>query len=330
MKYSKWIPVLTFMLVCCRPILSDTLVLKDGTVYEGTLKKVTEKKIEFESTNGLIDISHDQILSFTFTNADLLFLKSDSTLKCKVFNKIGSRVVVCTPHGIREIDNELIKKVENNAGGELKVAGLPPTGPQFVNLSHKVVWSGGFKQSIYFAPILGIHISGLGDWKSQFSPEPSTDGLDVGGSIGFTLNSRVSLGAGFEYFSYQKVKLGGGLEDKVTANYYYFTVQIRSGIKDVPGLFLYAQGDPGYFIGKEKLNYSGSEMEGKGGIFGFRIRGGAEYFTSGTFALFTEITGLFANISDLEVMGQQIPDYSLNFSGIGFLSGIKIYIPIDK
>jgi hypothetical protein len=330
MGVFKRIMPLLFIVGWIGKVYADTLVLKDGSVYEGTLKQVTESKIKFESSKKLLSLDHDQILSFKFTNSDLLFFKTDSTLKCKVFNKVGSMVVVVTEAGIREIKNTVIQKLERDAGGELKVTGLPPTGPQFVNKSRKVVWSGDFKQSFYFQPTFGLQISGLGDWKDQFTPKPSGNGFNIGAAAGFNLISVISLGIGYEFFIYQKVDIQGIWEDKLTANFFYGHIQVRSGIKNVPGLFLYTQIDPGFFTGKEKISMSGSELEGSGNVFAFRLRGGVEYFTTGSLSIFTEIGGLFANVSNVEVVGQTVSNYSLDFSGIAFLSGFKIYIPFAK
>jgi hypothetical protein len=330
MGVFRWIVPFFFLIGWISQVYSDTLVLKDGEVHEGTLKRVTESEVQFQSSRDLLSFKHDQILSFKFNNSDLLFFKTDSILKCKVFNKVGSMVIVATEAGILEIENNVIRKVENNTGGELKVTGLPPTGPQFVNISHKVVWSGDFKRSFYFQPTIGLQISGLGDWKDQFSPSPSGSGVDLGSAVGFTLNSNVSIGIGYEFFLYQKVEIQGGLNDKLTANFLYAHFQIRSGIKKIPGFFLYAQIDPGFFSGTEKISMSGNELEGSGNVFAFRIRGGCEYFTSGALSIFTEIGGLFANVSNVKVIGQTIPDYTLDFSGVVLLSGFKIYIPFAK
>jgi len=208
MKAKSLVIVALLLSGLTKTAVSDSIILKDGTLHQGTIKSANDSSVTILARSKVLQISHAEILSLVFTNADLLYFKLDGTLECKVANKIGAEVVVVTGDGIKNFPNSKIRKVEYNVGRQLKVNNLPPTGPQFVNKSAGLVWAKDFKPNIYLGFRLGSHYAFLNDWKKQFSPRPSTRGLDLGGEAGVALNRSVSLGAGYEYFLYTEFFAG--------------------------------------------------------------------------------------------------------------------------
>lgn len=80
--------------------------------------------------------------------------------------------------------------------------------------------------------------------------------------------------------------------------------------------------------GTEKIQgLEGMDFEASAKIFSKRLKIGSSYF-HGNSLLFFDIGYLIAKISDLKLLGNDIPDYDLDFSGIILISGLRYYFPI--
>ncbi|MGH7597398.1 MAG: outer membrane protein [bacterium] len=299
-KTSSLIVVL-LALGLAKAAVSDSVVLRDGTLHQGTITGATDATVTILVKSEAVEVPHAEILSLVFTSADRLYFKLNATLECKVVNKIGAEVVVVTSDGVENIPNSKIKKVEYNVGRQLKVTGLPPTGPQFVNKSANLVWAGDFKPNVYLGLHLGTHYAFLTDWKRQFSPQPSTRGLDLGGELGYMLNRFISLGAGYEYFLFQKVKVSSpNAEDRVSSSFFFANMRLSINPRSTPALFIYGKADVGALKGKEKISgLQGLTLEASGNVFAYRLKIGADYFTSGNISHFIELGYLAAKVDEI-------------------------------
>ena len=317
-------------------VFSDSIVLKDGSIYSGKILGSTGTMIRIETSENIENIPESEVLSLLFSNADILYFKNKSSVECKILRKTGDSITILTLDGEKVVDNKEIKSVKYNIGHELKVTSLSITDQHFKNKPNRFIWTGKFQKNIYLGLNLGSQYSSLDSWKEQFYFEndkiSATTGFQLGGEIGIIINKYLELGIGYQRFLFPTVKVTLTLpnfEDRVSASFYYGSLKIGHYLEKIPDLRIYCGIDLGYLNGIEKIHgLEGMDLEASGKIFAQRFKIGSAYF-HGNFALFFEIGYLLAKVSELDFLGKEVPDYDLDISGLSLITGLKFYFPIQ-
>jgi hypothetical protein len=315
----------------------DTVVLTDGSVYSGKIIESTEIIIKIETNKKTENFPKSDIYSIVLANADILHYANGQSIECKIIRKTGDAITVMTAEGEKVIDNSLIKNVQYNMGHELKLTSLPATDRHFKNNPNPLIRAGEDQMNIYLGGYFGCQYSFLDSWKKQFFTEngthPSTSGLKVGGEIGIIKNKYIEFGAGFEYFFLPTVKVTAtqpNFEDKVSSFFYYGALKIGRTLTKLPNMRVYGGIDLGLLNGIEKAqNMGGIDFEASSKVFAKCLKIGSSYF-NGNSSYYFDIGYLMAKVTDVKLLGNEIPNYELDFSGIVLVSGYRYHFPLKK
>ena len=313
---------------------SDTIILKDGTLHEGTIKWAADSSVAIWVKKKTVIISHSKILSLSFTSADLVHLKSKAVLECKVTMKYDTAYVILTSQGIETIPINQVREIEYNHGYPLKVVKLPLTGSDFKNKSGNWVWAGDFKPNIYFGGRLAGHFPRLKDWKEQFSEAFFTRCPNLNGEIGYAVNRQFNLSVGYDYFFFGPVEVvdSAGYKDRISASFIHGSLKFNRQSKSHPSGLFYGKADFGLLYGTEKVeNADGVTLTAAGNTFAYRLSLGIQAFFDGNTSCFFELRYLSAKVSDFRLLGQKIENYSLDFSGLSFtILGFSYHLPVSQ
>jgi hypothetical protein len=314
--------------------ISDSIVLKDGSVYSGKILGATESIVKIETRKNIENLPASEVLSLVFANADVVNLTKGQSIECKIISKTGDMITIMTTDGEQTVDNKEIKNVQYNTGYELKVSFLPVTDRHFKNNPNPMIRAGEKQKSVYVGAYIGSQFSSLDAWQKQFIPQngkrPPTNGLQLGGEIGIINNKNFEIGAGFEYFFIPVVKLNSAqsnAKDKVSSFLYYGALKICHNLNKLPNMRIYAGLDLGLVNGIEKIQgLGGMDFEASSTTFAKRIKIGSSYFYRNS-SYYFDIGYLAAKVTDLEILGKEIPDYNLDFSGLFIVSGYRYHFP---
>jgi hypothetical protein len=328
-----FIILLSFVINSC--LIADTIVTQSGT-YHGRILSATKSTVNFEKSKKTITLDKSQILSYSFSASDILYLKSGETINCKIIGILKGYVVYVTPQKAFKKKEADIARIENNNGPELQIKSLPfttngfiPTPPQIETKSNK------FNKFIYFKlPVMGLLNSSLSDWKDQYVSEtgknPDTKGYPIGGEIGYSINRFLSLGAGYEYFFHPQITLIDNStpnkgEDFLSYSFPYAVLKIN--IIQKTKFNSYLNGNFGLLQAKEKIkNPQGMTTNLTGDTFAGRVKFGIAIPFSDKINGCFEIGYLTAKVKNLKFDGEEVPEYNLDFSGFNFSGGLKFII----
>jgi len=333
---NRYLMFIFLSLIVFRIVLADNIVMKDGTLLKGTITSASKDSATIRIDAGLKIIAKSEILSFVFTNADFLIVDMEKKIVCKIANKIDNDVIIATKEGVRKLSNSIIDKVQRNIGGEITVFDLPETGPQFINQPSQSVWKGERKTNIILRLQFGVHYASLDTWKSSFvitsGQETPSTGLMYGSEIGYDFGKIIQITLGYEGFSSQKVQIDNTsptFSTRVFYSFLYGTIRAGDFLASTPALYLYGAFDLGSLKGTVTEDYSNStSIEGIGNTMGFRIKGGGEYFFNGNWSTTAEIGYLIGKINQITLLGQTVPQYDLNFSGLSLIVAFSYHIPL--
>lgn len=198
MKHMK--PTLLFIVLFLNPciLFSDTITLIDGSRIEGRVLNSTEGYVYIADKDSTIHhIRHNQIKSVYFSWADVIYLSSGNTIKCKIINSVSSNLHVLTEEGLQIIHFSEIKMYFYHSAEGITTPDLPITGSDFKN--QKAFRPKGLKHSLYF----GFHYgNNLSPYKSERRLSNSELDLDIGIKGGYYLTNSISFGGGFKYAKY--------------------------------------------------------------------------------------------------------------------------------
>ncbi|MBN1998760.1 hypothetical protein JW935_14470 [candidate division KSB1 bacterium] len=332
----KFIPFITFLFLFALSSHADTIVLDDGSLYSGKISASTENEIKILLQKNIAEIPKEKVLSLFFSSSDFVYLQNGQIIECKILRKEGSLITVVTTDGERTINNTDIKTVRYNMGQELKVNSLSITDRHFKNDPRQYIGAGKNFNTIYLGGYYTIHFASLDKWKKQFIFEngnhPLTNGFQLGGEIGFSTNL-FTIGAGFDHFFLPKIEVmteSSSLQDKVSASFYYATINYGQSLKSEPNLNIYAGIDFGFLNGKENAyNLNDMDFEASATIFASRYKIGTAYFFRNA-SIYFNVGYLSGKITHLELLGHDIPNYDLDFSGLSLVSGLRFHLFIQS
>lgn len=330
---KKWC-ILLVLFVVGRSGFADTIVQKNGEIQNGLIVSAKDSFVVIRNNLGILTpIEKSSILSIQFTSADIIFFKDRQQLQCKILAKRREEVVVITAQGLREIENSKIKTAGYCMGDNLTISDLPVTGRHFKNKLQRFVPHKRKSRNLYLGFSLDTHVALLNDWKEQYVLEndknPATVGLQLGAKLGILKQSKYLFGLGYDYFFLPtlKVRSPASFDDKVSSQFFYLTGGLIHHFAPPSASSIYFAFDTGVLSGKETLEDSQVELEASGQNLGVRIKGGYSYDTRAG-QLFFELGYLFGKVSDLELVGQTVPDYALDFSGLTISSGFRFLFTI--
>jgi hypothetical protein len=187
--------------------------------------------------------------------------------------------------------------------------------------------------NIYLSLRSGYIFASLKDWAKQFNPEPPTTVMPLGLEIAYDFGTLFHVGGGYEYGFGKMVKVQSDpniAEDEATYGFVYGTVK-AGGMVELGGdrFFLYGGVDLGSIKATESVKgTNGATIEAVGTTFALRPKVGGLLFFRERWSMTFELAYFVANVSDVKVLGQTLPNYSLNYSGLGLLLGISYHLPI--
>ncbi len=206
-----FIILLSFLINSC--LIADTIVTQSGT-YHGRILSATKNTVTFEKSKKTITLDKIQILSYSFSTSDILYIKSGETINCKVIGMLKGYVVYVTPQKAFKQKETNIARITKNNGPELQIKSLPFTTNGFTPTPRNQIEIDKDESGNYLylkLPVLGLHNSLLANWKVQFETEtgkhPDTIGYPIGGEIGLSINRFLNLGIGYEYFFHPQIAL---------------------------------------------------------------------------------------------------------------------------
>jgi opacity protein-like surface antigen len=334
---NRYIIFIFLYLIVIEFAFADNVIMKDGILLKGTITSSLKDSLNIQTDAGLTKIAKSDILSIVFANADYLFVIGDNKIVCKIVNKIDDDVIIVTKDGVRKISNSKIDKVQQNVGPELTVSELPETGKQFINHPTQSVWTGERKTNVFIRLHLAAHYASLEKWTRQFTISNGegspANGLMYGGEFGYVINELLQIGAGYEAFTSRKVQITNASPSFTTvASYSFLYASVRAGgfLSSTPQLNLYGALDLGSLKGTETEELStGINFEGDGTTVGFRIKAGAEYYFSGNWSTTCEFGYLSGKVEKISVLGQTVPNYDLDFSGLSLIVAFSYHIPLN-
>lgn len=190
------------------------------------------------------------------------------------------------------------------------------------------------KRSIFIQLNASALFASMSDWKNQLylsdGTHPSSISMVFGGEIGCVINSYFEIGAGYELFftpSANAVAPSPNLNDQVTGNFFYGSLRAGSFLESIPELYLFGGADVGTLSATESLqNYYGFNFERTGKTMAYRLKTGAQYYTSDNWSVTVEAGYLLGKVTN--VSAQPISNYALNFSGIELRFAVNYHIPL--
>lgn len=190
------------------------------------------------------------------------------------------------------------------------------------------------KRSISIQLNASALFASMSDWKNQLylsdGTHPSSICMVFGGEIGCVINSYIEIGVGYELFftpSVNAVAPSPNLNDQVTGSFFYVSLKVGSFLESIPKLYLFGGADIGTLSATESLqNYGGLNFERTGKTFAYRLKAGAQYYTSDNWSVIVEAGYLIGNVKN--VSGQIISPYGLDFSGIELRFAVNYHIPL--
>jgi len=316
-------------------LFADIIVTPDGTVYKGTIVSADDSVVVIKIGTTETAVTRSSIIAIHFSSADVIYLISGEEITCKIASKDRDNVIVAAADGMRSIPNSSIEKVRYNFRNDLKVTNLPRTDSHFSNISAERSYKENGK-SVFLMFHLDAHYASLNDWSKQFystNGQPvETSGLIWGAEIGYAASDRIALCVGAESFSTPTLTINQtspSFEDYAGYTFIYGSVHFGGRPKTLPELFIYGGIDLGSLTGKEVVkNFNGIDFEGGNTKFAQRFKAGMQYMTSNRFSITSEIGYLAANVKEVEVLGNVVPNYSLDFSGLFIRAGFSYHIPL--
>ncbi len=191
------------------------------------------------------------------------------------------------------------------------------------------------RRSVFVQLNANALFASLKDWKNQLylsdGTHPSSICTVFGGELGCVFSSHFQIGLGYELFfspSVDAVAPSPNLTDQITGSFAYGTLKAGSSLESVPELFIFGAVDVGTLKATESLdNYGGFNFERTGKSLAYRLKAGAQYYTSETWSVNLEAGYLVGKMTN--VSGSVIGPYALDFSGIEVRFAVNYHIPFS-
>jgi hypothetical protein len=323
--------IFILILLLSSSALADSIVTRDGTIYAGTIRGATDSTVLILSEMNIVTVPAVDIIAIYFSYADAVYLRSGEVVAGKVAAKEGDTVIVATPQGTLRMHGSSIQQVKYNFKSEIKVPSLPGTNRHFNNISSPSSSYAENSSSVFIMLHISNHAAALDDWKKQFTGGTvETRGLIIGAEAGYVFKAHLMAAAGYEGFTVPTVEIRASsptFDDVAFYTFVYASLLAGGRPVSTPEMFIYGGADLGRLTGTEGVkNLNGVDVDASNSMFAYRLKGGIRYMTSGSFSLVSELGYLHAPVKDLTMLGNTIPRYTLDFSGIFFRFGCSFHI----
>jgi hypothetical protein len=179
-------------------------------------------------------------------------------------------------------------------------------------------------------------LASLYDWKNQlYLPDgthPSSTCMVFGGVVSYFINPMFEIGVGYEAFFTPQVnatKSGVNLDDQITGTFFYGSIGAGDVLESTPNLFLFGGMDCGILKAMESMeNFGGINYDATGETIAYRLKTGAQYYTSESWSVTVEASYLLGKVSKISVSGQPLSQFTFNFNGIEFRGAVNYHIPL--
>lgn len=312
--------------------LADELVFKDRVRVSGTVLSATNDSVTIDAVTGPATFATVAVDTFRFVCSDVIQPKEGVPVQGKILRKVDERVYVATVDGVATWANSEIKKVWYGRGAAIDLPQFGQTGMAFSSrevtigvpmLSHDRIYSVGVR--------MGLHIGLMSDWREQFIDEngnhPVASFLQFGPDGYVDLSRTVFVGGGVEYLLGRKIEVGDA-DDRPTAWLIFGTLGALFPLPNNPEFELGPAIDIGYLWGKEHVGIGGIGADGKAATAAIRPKMVLSVARERNWVLRSELGWLIATAKDVEIGGEPIEGYDLDFSGLSMIIGFHFIGPL--
>lgn len=254
---TVFIILLIFLINSC--LIADTIVTKNGT-YQGRILRANKNAVTFETSKKIMTLDKSQILSYSFSTSDILYLKSGKTINCKIIGILKGYVVYVTPQKAYKQKQADVARIKNNNGPELQIKSLPfatdgftPTSEDQDKIEDQKIGNSVSVSIGYWKPSLEEVNDALDLWSKTLDEADITPQGDdkfsgnftVGGTIIVGISERAALRADLSYW---KKTINQKAHEEISDSFYddwygtiYYTVEFKgeaeASIQLIPVLF---------------------------------------------------------------------------------------------
>ena len=180
-------------------LLADRIHRIRGSSIEGRITGASAEGVRIKPySSRTVLVPHAEIQSIVFTWADVVYMKSGESYRCKIVNRIPPDLIIVTETGEQRIRFAEIQMFYYHSAQNLTVPMLPPTGNDFKNDRSLAVTD--IQRRIYFGLIFGTHLPPIRDWNESFFA--ATWIISAGGRMGVILKPTLNCNLSFEYSLY--------------------------------------------------------------------------------------------------------------------------------
>lgn len=306
--------------ICSSSAFSDMIKLSDGSKVEGRILSSSQRYINIrKDDSNTVQILHSKIESIFFTWADMVYLISGETIKCKIVNRIPPNLHIVSSDGSRKIPLNKIKMYFYHSAEALEIPECPVTGPEFKN--EKPFPPKDLTHNIYFGIQWGAHWAPTKDWMEDFMSAAWQ--YSVGIRTGYYITNLLSFGGGIEYDSYSHTHYQN-IDSEVKTIFYYIGAEYAKKIGKNPDAYGFIGMNVGGFNTTGTLNlYSYREIEFNVNSVTFMPRIGVRGFLDKHLSLGVEAAYLFAKSGSISVPTGS--DLVIDFSGFSTFLSVLYY-----
>jgi hypothetical protein len=313
-----------------QPVHADTIILKDGSVFNGKIMFAHAQTVRMRVDTGAVDLSKEEIKSVTFSSTDVLHLTNGKAIEGKLLRERNDSLFLLTAGGIQAFAYGTVEDTLFNLGHPLTIAEIPSTGPLFTNSGRAQIAAGDFHQNIFLRGSISIFLPRFGAWKNRvlWYGHLPTMGLLYDMGIGYEFNRNIASAIQYEEYSSDAIPFIGGT-DKTMYRYVYGTFRYSLPISSSKQTVLTAALDIGVLEGIEQTDITyGVSVRDIQTIVAPRLSTGCTYYLSGENISLSGSAGyLFAKFHEDFNTGLGLPVTAIDFSGPTYQVSLQYHFP---
>jgi mRNA-degrading endonuclease HigB of HigAB toxin-antitoxin module len=232
----------------------DTIVTQLKT-YQGIITGANKKAIMIDTGDEKVAVAKAQIKSCMFATSDIITLRNNRTIVCKVIVIANGIVGYVTDKEAAKVKATSILGIDRDRGPELLVKSLPFTSTGFI--------PGNIKQSRILFLALGVSTiySNLKEWREQFTSDtgkhPNQIGYSFSGEIGIASDNRLFYSIGCKYYFKPTIQIKDFIVDETVlynTRYLFPFGGIKVRLMNKNSFFYYAKVEAGWLQSQEKVD----------------------------------------------------------------------------
>lgn len=326
MKFKIFIILLIFSSFC----YADKIEIHDGNIYDGIILEATEQHVKIQVNDSLVKrISHSDIKSIFFTYADVVYLLSKESIKCKILEEIYPQLKVITSEGIQYYRYNDIKRYFYNESDSLYISSLPPTTYIFNNEKLELYKKSDFSKNIFAGIRGGFNSIKIEKWEEKFLSPDAALGFEGGIKVGYTFSEDINITIGYEYGNYKNT-IQGDLESSFNTNFIYIS---PGYVKKFIILYVFYTGlalDIGLFNATGDLylySYRKVELDNQAFNLALRPKIVCRFPISKMIILDFDAGYFFAESNEINIPESSIANFPVSFNGVSFKLSVCYQFP---